>query len=129
MQWWADERGDVIIAGVLRLVGGLLLVGFVLFEGGALLINRVQLDEAARVAASVGARAWTAEHTSAAVTSAVEQRMAAHTGMALEGVTVENDRVAVTVSRPAPVLLLDHIPLLAHHANGRATSRSAAGSS
>lgn len=123
----STERGDVVLSGLLRLTVGLLALGVVLFDGGALLVNRVQLDEAARVAALSGARAWASHHSSAAVEAAVGQRLATHPGMALEGVAVTGGRVAVTVARPAAVLLLDRVGPLSRVVQGRATSTSAAG--
>lgn len=120
----SDDRGDVIVSGVLKLLVGLLLLGLVLYEGGALVVNQVQLDDAARRAAAAGAAAWAYEHSTAAVDGVVQRRMTRHTEMALESVAIEGDTVTVTVTRPAAVMLLDRIGPLSHYAQGRASSSS-----
>ncbi|HVL99998.1 MAG TPA: hypothetical protein VM324_11970 [Egibacteraceae bacterium] len=122
------ERGDVVVSGLLRLVTGLLVATVVLLDGGAVLVNRVQLDEVARRAAVAGAFAWTGGGSPHVIETAVRQRLPHQTGVTLEAVTVGGARVSVTVSRPAQVLLLGRIGPLSSWAHGRATSSSAAGS-
>lgn len=119
-----SERGDVIISGLLKLVVGLLLLGVVLFDTGAVIVNRVQLDETASATATSGARAWTAQRSTAAVHTAVQQRLARHATMTLEDVVVADDHVAVTLSRPANVLLLSRLGPLSAYAHGQATATS-----
>lgn len=122
-----DDRGDVIVSGVLKLLAGLLLLGLALYEGGALIVNQVQLDDAARLAAAAGAAAWAHEHSTAAVDGVVQRRLTRHTEMALESVAIEGDTVTVTVTRPAAVMLLDRIGPLSQYVQGRASSSSTPG--
>lgn len=119
-----SERGDVIASGLLKLVAGLLMLGVVLFDTGAVIVNHVQLDEVAWATATHGARTWTAQRSTAAVHTAVQQRLARHASMTLEDVVVAEDRVAVTLSRPANVLLLSRLGPLSAYARGRATATS-----
>lgn len=119
-----SEHGDVIISGLLKLVAGLLLFGVVLFDTGAVIVNRVQLDEIASATATSGARAWTEQRSTTAVHTAVEQRLARHATMTLEDVVVAEDHVAVTLSRTANVLLLGRLGPLSAYAQGQATGTS-----
>lgn len=124
MARWADERGDVILSGLGKMLAGLILLGVVLFDGGAVVVNRVQLDEAARSAARVGAVTWSQQGSSRAVERAVLGDLSGQSGMALDAVTVTDARVEVTVSRHAAVLVLDRLGPLARHVQGSATSVS-----
>lgn len=119
-----DERGDIILSGLLRTSALVLAVALSLFDAGAVVVNRVQLDEAARTAARAGAVAWSEQGSRRAVEVAIARRLSGEQGMALEGLDVQSSEVAVTLTRPAPVLLLDHIGPLSRHAQGRATSTS-----
>lgn len=116
-----EERGDVVLSGLLRTVLALLVVGLVLFEIGAVLVNRVQLDEAARVAAQAGAQGLAERGSQRVAEAAVQARLGEERDVALDAVVVDAPRVTVTVSRPAPVLLLDRMGPLARYAVGRAT--------
>lgn len=124
-----DERGDIIVAGLLKLVATLLALGLVLFDAGALIVNQVQLDEAARVAATAGARAWASAHDPATVEDTVRNRLARHPSVALEGIAIEDAHVTVSVTRAARVVLVQHMAPLAKFAQGRAASTSEPGSS
>ena len=118
------ERGDIILSGLLRTSALLLAMAIFLFDAGAVVVNRVQLDEAARTAARAGAVAWSEQGSRHAVEAAVNRRLAGERGMALETLAVAGSQIAVTLARPAPVLLLDRIGPLSRHAQGRATSSS-----
>lgn len=124
MERWADERGDIILAGLGRMLAGLLVLGTLLFDGGAIAVNRVQLEEAARVAARTGAVTWADQRSTRAVERAVLEDLAGESGMVLDAVTVANARVQVTVSRPAAVLLLDRLGPLGKYAHASVTSVS-----
>lgn len=124
-----DERGDIIVAGLLKLVATLLALGLVLFDIGALIVNQVQLDEAARVAASSGARTWEADRSAEAVEAAVRNRLANQSGVVLEGIAIEDNQVTVHVTRPARVVLVHRIGPLSKFAQGRAASTSVPGAS
>lgn len=116
------ERGDVILSGLLRIIGVLLVGGVLLFDGGAVVVNRVQLEEAARVAARAGAGALAGERSPYAAQQAVTQRLERQTGMTLEDLTIDRGWVTVTLGRPAAVLVLDRVGPLAAHAQGSASA-------
>lgn len=124
MVTWADERGDIILAGLGKTLAALLLLGTVLFDGGAIAVNRVQLDDAARSAARSGAVTWAAQRSTPGAEQAVLATLSSQSGMTLESLTVTDGRVEVTVSRRATVLILDRLGPLARHAHGSATSAS-----
>jgi len=111
----------VILSGLLRTVAVLLVGGLVLFDGGAVAINHIQLEETARVAARAGAGALAGEG-SHAVREAVVERLEQETGMTLADLTIERGQVAVTVARPAAVLVLDRVRPLASYAQGSASA-------
>lgn len=121
----ATERGDVILSGLCKIVVGLLLLTAVLFDSGAVLVNRLQLDEAARQAAHAGATTWASQRSHQAVQQEVLQRLSTQVGMSLDELTVGEGQVEITISRPAAVLFLDRINALARYASGSATSTSA----
>jgi hypothetical protein len=120
-----DDSGQI---GLVKLLVGLAVVGLVLFELGAVAVNHVQLDglaeRAARSAAASHATRPTRELTTArqGAEAAIADEPHAH----LVDVTLQQDgRVAVTLSRPARVLVIDRIGFLEDFATA-AITRSAA---
>lgn len=106
-----DERGDIIIAYLVRLVGGLALVGLLVIESVAVTLNRIGLEETVDRAARAGASAY-AEHRSAdAVERAVDQRLQ-RADTELVDLDVGGQTVSVTGVRSASVLLSDRIDAL-----------------
>ena len=118
------ERGDIILDGLLRTIAGLLLIALVAFEVGAVVVNEVQLDGAAQRAAREGARALDGPASVEAVEAAADRAAAATNGAVVRDVVIDDDRVAVTVSREAPVLVADRIPPLRDRLLGTATARA-----
>lgn len=116
------ERGDVILSGLFRLVAGLLALGIVLFDSGAVVVNRLQLDEAARNAARAGAATWAEEGSARAAEAAVRAHVLDRVQVDVGEVGFSAGHVVVTVSRPAPVLLLDRLGPIASWAEASATS-------
>jgi hypothetical protein len=119
-----NERGDIIVDGLLRMVAGLLLVGLLCFEVGAVAINQVQLDGKAQDAARVGAEVWDRHRDDELTRHAVEQEAGLLPDARVEAVTIEDPVVAVTVSRPAPVLVADRVWFLQDRIVGEATSQT-----
>ena len=107
-----EERGDIIADGLAKLVLTLLIIGLILYELISIGVNAVQVEEAAGEAARRGAIAWRDGASQLAVEEAVTDSLSTERGMVLEGVSVEGDQVWVTLTRPAPVLLIDHVGFL-----------------
>ena len=107
-----EERGDVITDGLAKLVLTLLIIGLIFYELISIGVNAVQVEEAAGEAARRGALAWRDQHSQLAVEEAVVDSLSTERGMVLEGVSIEGEQVWVTLTRPAPVLLIDHVGFL-----------------
>ena len=99
------ERGDIILEGLARTVGGLLLLALVAFEVGAVVVNTIQLDDAARRAARQAATALEARGSVSAAEVAADDVAAELDRTHLAEVTVDQAEVAVTLTRPAPVVI------------------------
>lgn len=117
------EAGDVILGGLFKLVLALLAIGLVLFEVGAIAVNYVQLDSLAGDAARAGASTPPQQRTYATVERAVLAELEG-SGARLEALEIEGETVAVTVSRPARVLLVDRIGVLDDVVRARHTKRA-----
>lgn len=106
------ERGDVITSGLFKLVAFLLLFALVVYEVGALVVNQFQLDtiggDAARAALLVARQGGSVQAVSDAAAATLDD----DPGATLEAVAVEGGAVSVTVTRPAPVLILDRVGAL-----------------
>lgn len=116
------ERGDIILDGLLRTVAGLLFIALLLFEVGAVVVNEVQLDGAAQRAAREGARALDGPGSVELVELAADHAASTLNGASVTDVIIDDDRVGVTVTRPAPVLLADRIPPLSDRLVGHASA-------
>lgn len=106
-----DDRGDVITAYLLRLVGGLAIAGLLLIETAAIAVNHVSLDESVELAANQAAGAYI-EHGSPDAAERTARRGLRDAGIELLDVTVRPPEVTVTGRRPASVLLVDRIDAL-----------------
>lgn len=119
----SDDRGDIIIAYLVRLVGGLALVGLLVIESVAVTVNRIGLEEAVDRAARAGAAAY-AEHRSAdAVERAVDQRLE-HADAELVDLDIGGRTVSVTGVRSASVLVSDRIDALSSVVTPERTGRA-----
>lgn len=103
------QAGDVILAGLLKIVVALLVLGLVLYEAGAIAVNYFQVDDLAGRAARAGASTPPQQRTHATVERAVLAVLESSDAQ-LEELEVEGDEITLTISRPARVLLLDRIP-------------------
>lgn len=105
------DRGDIIIAYLVRLVGGLALVGLLLIESVAVTFNRIGLEEAVERAARAGASAYTEHRSVDAVERAVDQRLD-HADAELVDLDIGPETVSVTGLRPAKVIISHHLEAL-----------------
>ncbi|MFO8075947.1 MAG: hypothetical protein ACQETV_00445 [Actinomycetota bacterium] len=118
------ERGDIILEGLARTVGGLLLVALLAFEVGAVVVNAVQLDDAARRAARDAASALETRGSLAAAEVAADDVATDLDDCHVVEVALEEDGVAVTLTRPAPLMLAGRVGPIAEHTVGSATARA-----
>jgi hypothetical protein len=100
------ERGAIVSGGVVKAAVVLAIVGVSVFDGMALVINRIQLDDIAGSALRAGLQAW---ESPATVRSAVEARLEREEDVRLDDLEVSRDHVELTVSRPARTLVLHRI--------------------
>ena len=107
-----NERGDIILDGLLRTIIGLLVFALIVFEIGAVVVNIVQVDGAAQQAARAAATEIDAGQSEHRVELAAEEAAATIEGGVVHDIDVGRDEVRVTVGRAAPVLVVDRIPPL-----------------
>ena len=104
------ERGDIVIGWLVKLVVSLAIVGLVAFEGGAIVVARVQADgtanDVANEAAIVYARGANADAAEKAARAEAERA-----GVTFISFSVVDDgrAVAVTVEKKAKTLILHRI--------------------
>jgi hypothetical protein len=119
-----DVRDDSGQIGFVKLLVGLAIVGLVLFEAGAVIVNHVQLDtlsERVAQAAASGHAARPARDLSGA-RQAAEAAVVAHPAARVDDVHLLPDgRVAVVVTQEANVLVLDRLGPLSDLASATAT--------
>lgn len=119
-----DERGDIILGGLVKMVASLLAGALILFEAGAVAINYVQVDDRARDAARAAAVAWNDIGRPEAVEAAAHNKAAELPGANVVAVEIADPVVMVTVSRAAPVLVADHLWFLRDHLVANVTARA-----
>ncbi len=90
------------------------MIGLALLDAGALLVNAVQLDEAAAGAASRGRTVWQETRSRTAVNRSITRQVQTLAGAVVDEVVVDDTGISVTLHRHASVRLLDHIPPLRH---------------
>lgn len=110
-----------------KMLAALLLIGLAMFEAGAIGVNRIQLDDIAGKAIRAAARAYQdqSSRSPAAVTVAVEGSLADHPQVRLVDVAVDPEGVSITISRTAPVLVVDRIGPLADWAEAEVSKHAA----
>lgn len=109
---FSDDRGDVILGGMLRTVLALLLVGLVVFEVGAVVVNAVQLDDVADDAARAAALAMASSGRVQVAEAAADAIISRQVGVVVDAVEVDREQVRVMVSRAPLFLVLGHVPPL-----------------
>lgn len=108
----SSERGDIVLRWLLKVVGGLLLAAIVLLDGGALVVNRMQLSDAALQAATAARFSWQEQRSEAAARAAAIEQAGELSGVAVE-VSLSGGQVSVTLQRRARVRLADRVAVLA----------------
>lgn len=122
---WANDRGDVILSGMLNTVLFLLVTALVVYEIGAVVVNAIQLDDVANDASRVAAQAAGAGASDVRLEQTVRDYLALHMGtdgeaVLLDGITKNHDTVTISVSREPRFLVAERLPGV----EGRFTGRS-----
>jgi hypothetical protein len=119
----SGERGDIIVAGLVKTVAALLMLGLVFFEIGAIIVNEFQLDGIGQDTARTAALVLRDQKSPISAQHAAERVVATHEDATLDGFSSDTRSVTVTVSRPARVLLIDRVGFL-HSIVNRSVTKS-----
>ena len=119
-----DERGDIVIGWLMKLVISLAIVGLVAFEGGAILVAKVQADGIANDVASEAAIVY-ARGADADAAEKAARAEAEHAGVEFVAFAVVNDgrSISVTVLKKAKTLFLQRIDSTKSWTEARSTRR------
>lgn len=118
-----DDRGDVISAYLLRLVGALAVAGLLIIETAAITINRFGLEEAVQRAADRAATAYAEQRSAQGAEAAARQRLR-RADVRTVDVGVDIDGITVTGTRRATVLVSDRLDALSHLVGPAVTARA-----
>lgn len=120
-----NERGGIITGFFLKLVVGLALLGIVLFEAGAVIAAKVQVDGVA-VTAAQDAAAQYGKDQNIDSARAVAAQDCTTSGATLVSIDVSSDGgiVTVTVRKIAKTFLIQHIGPLARWRIATATQQA-----
>jgi hypothetical protein len=110
--------------GLVKVLAALAVLAAMLFDGGAVLVNVVQVDEAAGDVARSAARDYAARGSPAGAEQVAMAVVADLRGAQLDDLEVDRAGLTVTVTRTAHVVLLDRLPLVADWAMASATKRA-----
>lgn len=117
------SSGGIIVSWLVKVVAGLLLVGLVAFEAGAIVIAKVGADGTAQTAALEAGLSYgrdrDPEHAEAEAESKAEQGGATLVSF---GVSGDGETVTVTVERHAKTFIVHRISSLARFTRVRATA-------
>jgi Flp pilus assembly protein TadG len=108
----AGEAGGIVTGWLLRIVVVLLVLAAGVFEAGAVAVNTITVDDAAREVARVAALTYSGDRDLDAAFDAGTQA-ARERGVRLREVEVDGDRLSVTVESSAPTLLIHRLEPLA----------------
>ena len=119
-----NQRGDIVIGWLLKLVISLAIVGLVAFEGGAIVVAKVQADGTANDVATEAAIVYARGADAVAAEDAADAE-AKHAGVRLVGFSVEADgrAISITVLRKAKTLILQRIGSTRSWTEARVTRR------
>jgi hypothetical protein len=114
---------------LLRLVAILLIIGVVLFDAGAVLVNRVQTDELAQRAlrSAVNAAQSPEGRRPEAVVASATAGLSRSDRARLVSATLDAAGLTVVVSMPAEVLVLDRLGPLSDLATATVTKTALSG--
>lgn len=121
----ADERGGVGLGGLRGFVITLVVATVLLFELGAIVTNFYQLDDLSGRAATAAAAAWRDRPASGPVLNAVNGVVDGAAEVESVEISQEDATVAVSLRRPAAVLVLDRIPALRERLSPTVTRQAA----
>lgn len=118
----AAQRGGIITGWLLRLVIGLVLLGVVVFEIGAVVIARVGVDGTAQTAAREAALIYGGSRSVEAAQAEAAQK-AKEGGATLAEFSISQDgtQVTVTLERKAKTFIIHKIGALKKYATVRAS--------
>ncbi len=119
-----DERGDIMLRGLVKLVVFILALALVVHEAVAIAVNHVQLDDIGRDAVLSGAAVPSGQRTPAHVERAVLASLDEHEGARLEAFAADREAVRVTVGRTANVLVLDRLGPLSSWSENSVTKQA-----
>lgn len=104
------EAGGIVTGWLLRIVLFLAVLAFVIFEGGAIAVNSITAEDAAR---EVGRAAVTAYRGSGDIDAAESAGIAAarERGVRLVEITIDRNSLSVTVTSTARTLVLHEIEM------------------
>lgn len=115
------RNGVGALARWLKAAAVIAVIGLALLDAGALLVNAVQLDEAAAGAASRGRTVWQETRSRTAVDRSITRQVQTLAGAVVDEVVVDDTGISVTLHRQASVRILDDIPPLRHLATSAAS--------
>lgn len=121
----ADERGGVSLGGLRGLAITLVVATVLLFELGAIVTNFYQLDDLSGRAATAAAAAWRDRPASGPVLNAVNGVVNGAAQVESVEISQEDATVAVSLRRPAAVMVLDRIPALRERLSPTVTRQAA----
>lgn len=121
----ADERGGVGLGGLRGLAITLVVATVLLFELGAIVTNFYQLDDLSGRAATAAAAAWRDRPASGPVLNAVNGVVNGAAQVESVEISQEDATVAVSLRRPAAVMVLDRIPALRERLSPTVTRQAA----
>jgi hypothetical protein len=120
------ERGGIVVGWLVKIVVSIAIIGFFLFEAGAIIVAHVNADTAATDAASEAAfavaRGASDEEAKAA---AVEEARKAGVTVVAFAVATDGRSVTLTIEKRAPTLLVQRIGFMKSWAVVRVTRRQA----
>lgn len=111
MSRFRSQHGDILLSWLLRLVATILVLGLVVFEGGAVTYAHLDADDAAGEVARAGTVAYRAAGSLVAARDAAED-VARIRGVELMVFERDGATLVVEVERQARTLLLQRIPAL-----------------
>ncbi|MFA5786029.1 MAG: hypothetical protein WDA71_03445 [Actinomycetota bacterium] len=117
-----SERGGIITGWLLRILVGFFIAALLLFDGGSIIITRVQVDGDTENAAREGALA--AHEGLDAACEAAKNTVAPVGGTVVEGscaIDPDGRTFTVTIEKTAKTLFVKHISPLRHFALARAS--------
>lgn len=106
------EAGGIVAGGLVRLLAVTLLFALVVYEGGAIAVNRFQLDGMVADAARVGAFAWQQRGGAASTEQAVTARLEDETNIEILELSVQRDVLRLAISRRARTLVAHRLGFL-----------------